>query len=135
MTGQGLWKSSRKWITGSMLRRARHGVTWSCAPRSRFRDARSSAFAANYRARPPASARQATFALPPGYRLVQALIDDLPAPCVAQGLRTWQIAAPAILPYRLTIVCDTALRADDTAASSVRLESPQLIGMDVQKTL
>jgi len=83
----------------------------------------------------PASARQAAFTLPPGYRLVQALIDDLPAPCVAQGLRTWQVAAPAAMPYRLTIVCDTALPADDVAAGSLRLESPQLMGMDAQKTM
>ena len=84
----------------------------------------------------PRGARDATFSLPPGCRLVQTLIDDAAAPCRATGLRSWTIAAPSeVLPYRLTIVYDTFVPADSAADSTLLLMAPRLAGMEVDRYL
>lgn len=84
----------------------------------------------------PRGAREANFMLPPGCRLVQALVDDLPVPCVSQGLRRWKILALSeSLPYRLTLVYDTAIPSPADGAARWRLEPPLLAGMEVQDSL
>src|SRR5439155_20350715 len=40
-----------------------------------------------------------------------------------------------VLPYRLTIVFDSFLPADTDASTSLRLQAPQLVGMQVQQSL
>src|SRR5206468_11587633 len=68
----------------------------------------------------PAGARDITFSLPPGCRLVQTLVDEIATPCVASGLRSWMLAAPRdVLPYRLTIVFDSSLPASDGKLSAL----------------
>jgi hypothetical protein len=84
----------------------------------------------------PRGAREAEFMLPPGSRLVQALVDDLPAPCIPQGLRSWKIPALSeTLPYRLTLVYDASAPPPADGAARSRLAAPALLGMEVQESL
>jgi hypothetical protein len=84
----------------------------------------------------PLGAHETVFSLPSGCRLVQALVDDVPAPCTAGGLRTWKVPAPSdVLPYRLTITYDTYVPADAPSDASLRLAAPLLVGMEVEQSL
>jgi hypothetical protein len=78
----------------------------------------------------PNGAADATFTLPPGWRLIQAQLDGALADARPAGLRTWRVAAPSTsLPYRLTIVADGRLPLDGAGEGRFSLAAPQVLGM------
>ncbi len=84
----------------------------------------------------PMGAGDFTFSLPPGRRLVQALVDGVAAQCAPSGVRSWKLAAPSdVLPFRLTIVYDTYVPASDAHPRPLVLTAPQLAGVEVQRLL
>jgi hypothetical protein len=71
--------------------------------------------------------------LPPGYAVLHATIDELPAQLIALGDNRWRVAlGPPELPQRLEIVFTGELSG---SASQKKFEAPRLLDLQVDETL
>ena len=83
----------------------------------------------------PAGRREAIFVMPPGCRLVQSLVDGVPAPARRCGVRAWTIAAPSdTVRYELRIVYDATLPMGREGTTTARFPAPRL-GTDIDRCL
>lgn len=81
----------------------------------------------------PAGRASCRLALPAGYRLIHASVDDRPLRVTPAGDRRWQVPLGGRLPQRISVVF-TGHWSMESATPAV-IEGPRLIGLPVERTL
>ena len=81
----------------------------------------------------PAGRTSCRLALPAGYQLVQASVDNRPLRIAPTGEQRWQVPLGGRLPQRIEVLF-TGVWSTDVVTPAI-LEAPRLIGLPVERTL